>query len=194
MNEFSAKFLIEHKEIWELIIPFSKYQFDEEWSKLIVHKVPTKPFECEEGIYLLKEEIESYNKDLNIELVRPPNWLSQEEARLQKNHSSIIIYLSNQNLANSLINSKIFIAGELCKVEKYIPKYIQCEKCQEFRHTKFRCKNDYKCLICAKNQNCIHLPIKCANCGLPHKANNKNCKEWQRVNPKNKNIDFMEIN
>ena len=94
-------------------------------------------------------------------------------------------------VANSILNGKIFIAGELCKVEKYIPKYFQCEKCQEFGHTKFKCKNSYKCQICAKNHdtnahfcatchtktNCIHMPILCANCGLPHKANDKKCIE-----------------
>jgi hypothetical protein len=207
MNDFSAKYLIESKETWESLIPFTKYQFDEEWIKLIIHKVPTKPFECEEGLDLLKQEIEDYNDD--IKLIRAPNWLTHEETRLQKNHSSIIIYLSDQARANSILNRKIFIAGELCKVEKHIPKFIQCEKCQQYGHTKYKCKNDYKCRICSKKHdtighyctpcntkdNCIHLPIKCANCGEAHKANSKICKEWIKVNPKNnKIIDQMDVN
>lgn len=205
MDDFSAKFLIETKAIWETYIPFTNYQYDEEWIKLIAHKVPTKPFQCEEGPNMLKEDIESFN---NIKLIRTPIWLSQEETRLQKNHSSIIIHISDPQLADILIKRKIFIAGELCKIEKFIPKYIQCEKCQKYGHTKFKCKNDYKCRICAQNHDssahfcsschtkkqCYHMPIKCANCNLSHMANDHICLEWQKVNPKMRNIIPMDTN
>ena len=73
MEDFTARFLIETKAIWEAFIPFTNFQYDEEWIKLIVHKVPTKPFQYEEGPNFLKEDIENFN---NIKLIRTPIWLS----------------------------------------------------------------------------------------------------------------------
>lgn len=205
MDEFNARFLIDHKAIWEDIIPFIKHQFDEEWFKLIIHKVPTKPFICEEGLDILKKDIEQYN---NIELLRTPIWLSQEEARLQKNHSSIIIHISDPKLADILIKRKISIAGEPCNIEKFIPKNTQCEKCQKYGHTKFKCKNNYACKICAGSHDseahfcvnchtkkpCEHIAIKCINCELPHMANDRRCLEWQKLNPKMRFITPMDLN
>lgn len=205
MDEFSAKYLIEYKLIWEAFIPFTGHQFDEEWIKLIVHKVPTKPFQSEEGLDFLKEDIENYN---NLKLLRTPIWLSQEEARVQKNHSSIIIHISDPKLVDILIKKKIYIAGEPCNIEKFIPKNTQCDKCQKYGHTKFRCKNNFICAICAGSHDsdahfcvnchtkkpCEHIAIKCANCGLSHMANNQNCVEWQKVNQKLRNIIPMDTN
>ena len=60
-------------------------------------------------------------------------------------------------------------------------------------------KHDTKghfCAICHTKEQCIHLPILCANCGLPHKANDKKCIEWEKVNPKNHKsakTDYMEL-
>ena len=93
MNDFSAKYLIKTIKVWENLIPFTRYQLDEEQIKLIIHKVPIKPFNCEEGLDILKNKIKSFN--LNIKLIKSPNQLINEENKINKNHISIIIYLLN---------------------------------------------------------------------------------------------------
>ena len=49
------------------------------------------------------------------------------------------------------------------------------------------------CIICQTKEPCYHSPIKCANCGLNHKANDKKCVIWQNINPKNKYNNIQNL-
>jgi hypothetical protein len=70
MPEFKAQFLIDNKEIWETEILCKSFENDQQWYKVVVYRIPTKAFDTEKGLLLLKEEIEMYNSEL--ELIREP--------------------------------------------------------------------------------------------------------------------------
>ena len=47
------------------------------WSKLIIHGISIAPFSMDDGLYLLKEEIETFNPE--IKLLKNSRWLFLEE-------------------------------------------------------------------------------------------------------------------
>ena len=81
MPDFSADFLLEKKTVWEHIFSniAQKIEKDTHWSKIVIHGVPIEPFSMNEGLSLLKEEIETYNPGLK--LLKKPIWLSSQEKR-----------------------------------------------------------------------------------------------------------------
>ena len=68
MPDFSADFLLQKKNVWENIFSNTaqKIEKDTHWSKVVVHGVPIEPFLMDEGLSLLKEEIETYNPDIKL--------------------------------------------------------------------------------------------------------------------------------
>ena len=95
MPDFSADFLLQKKIIWEDIFSnkAQKIEKDTYWSKIVVHGIPTAPFSMNEGLSLLKEEIETYNPGLK--LLKKPIWLSSLEKRQANSHASILIAVEN---------------------------------------------------------------------------------------------------
>jgi hypothetical protein len=138
MENFSAQFLIENQKIWQNSIPFKTIEKDEKWQQLVIHQVPNKFFSSDDGLHLLKSEIETFNP---IKLTRNPIWLSKEENRIKKVFSSILISVKNQNEAQKILDNKISIAGISCKVEKYIQKETDkpCLKCKKTGHITANC-------------------------------------------------------
>jgi hypothetical protein len=197
MDNYSSSFLLEHQDLWDKFIPHTSIHQDLAWTKLIVHTVPTRPFLVDKGENLIKSEIETFNPHLR--LMRNPRWLSSEEARNQKTHSSILIHLENPDMAQKAIRSRIVLAGVICRTQTFMPKDTQCDKCQGFGHRRSYCRNQTRCRICAKNhedldhkcqicqvsnQECPHSQAICANCGQNHKADDKKCQEWEKVKPR----------
>ena len=148
-EDFSGSYLIEKEAVWKGIIPYTSINHDAEWTKLIVHTVPIKPFSMDEGESLMRSEIETFNP--RLKLMRNPIWLSKEESRAGKLHSSILIHLPNQEMARLALESRVTMAGVICRVEKYIPKHTQCGKCQKFGHTRAYCTSEVKCRVCSLN-------------------------------------------
>ena len=74
MPDFSADFLLEKKTVWEHIFfnIAQKIEKDTHWSKIVVHGISIEPFSMDEGLSLLKEEIETYNPCLK--LLKKPIW------------------------------------------------------------------------------------------------------------------------
>ena len=194
---FSGAFLIEKEAIWREIIPYTSISHDAEWAKLVVHTIPTKPFSMDEGELLMRSEIETFNP--RLKLMRNPIWLSKEETRAEKLHSSILIHLPSQEMAKMALESRIIIAGVSCRVEKYIPRHTQCNKCQKFGYTRAHCINEAKCRVCSLNhegkdhfcqicqvrdQECPHSMAKCANCGKNHRADDRKCQEREKFRPR----------
>ena len=79
MPDFSADFLIQKKAVWgELIDKIAKkVEKDVHWSRIVVHGVPIGPFSADEGLDMLKNEIETFNPQLK--LMKKPAWLIFEE-------------------------------------------------------------------------------------------------------------------
>jgi hypothetical protein len=79
MENYSGLFLLEKKALWGKLIPYTRVTHDIEWVKLVVHTVPTRPFQIDEGKDLMRSEIETFNPKLK--LMRNPIWLSNKETR-----------------------------------------------------------------------------------------------------------------
>ena len=83
----------------------------------------------DEGLSLLKEEIETYNPDLK--LLKKPIWLSSQEKRQANSHASILIAVENAKQAQLAIKKRLYIAGNWLIAEKYKENIAQkqCQNC-----------------------------------------------------------------
>ncbi len=70
MSNFSVKYLVEKKEVWKNIIPHQKVYIDEKWVKIVIYTVPIRLFSTDDGLYLLGQEIETFN--LGMKLMKTP--------------------------------------------------------------------------------------------------------------------------
>ncbi|OAS99457.1 uncharacterized protein BDCG_16146 [Blastomyces dermatitidis ER-3] len=90
MPEFSAEFLIQNENLWKsavesLLNTTILSERDEKWDKFILHDIPVEIFDCEEGMLLLKNELEEYNF---IQLRKKPSKISEVRvAETQNVHS-----------------------------------------------------------------------------------------------------------
>ena len=79
MLNYTANFLIKKRQVWEQI--FSSYlksmEKSADWSKLIIYGILIAPFSMNDGLYLLKEKIETFNPE--VKLLKNLRWLSLEE-------------------------------------------------------------------------------------------------------------------
>src|SRR5436190_7700757 len=119
------------------------------WSRIVVHGVPIGPFATDEGLVLLKDEIETFNPQLK--LMKKPSWLISEENRQYKMHASIVIAVENIKQASFALHNKLCIAGLWLKTQKYenSTEKTQCQNCQKWGHTTRLCKSAAACQICA---------------------------------------------
>src|SRR5438034_2298495 len=149
MPEFSADFLLQKKTIWEDIFSdkAQKIEKDKQWSKIVVHGVPTRSFSMDDGMFLLKEEIETFNPGLK--LLKRPIWLSSQENRQVNRHASILIAVENAKQAQLAIEKRLCIAGNWLIAEKCIKNIHQkqCQNCQKFGHVTRLCTTQSICQI-----------------------------------------------
>ena len=66
MPNLSAKYLIKKKEIWKNIIPHRKIYTDEKWAKIVIYIVPIRLFSTDDSLYLLRQEIETFNPGMKL--------------------------------------------------------------------------------------------------------------------------------
>ena len=160
------------------------------WSRIVVHGVPIGPFATDEGLVLLKDEIETFNPQLK--LMKKSSWLISEENRQYKMHASIVIAVENIKQASFALHNKLCIAGLWLKTQKYenSTEKTQCQNCQKWGHSTRLCKSAAACQICAgkhatylhncsackiSGKECPYSILKCANCKENHKANSNIC-------------------
>ena len=189
-SAFSADFLLEKQAIWQHIVPFKTAQKDEPWHKVVLHGIPTADFNTPEGMALVIEEIQTFNKGLKP--IGTPYWLTSAEKRSTQRAGSIAVAFATKEEADRAIRNRLYIAGISARVEKLYSTAptTQCLKCQGFGHLENHCKRGPFCRLCsekhatqqhhcrscqAKGARCQHLAPKCANCGEPHTADTKSC-------------------
>ena len=148
MSGYIANFFIEKRQVWEQIFSpyFKSMGKSTNWSKLVIHGIPIAPFSMNDGLYLLKEEIETFNPE--IKLLKNPRWLSSKENRQSKRHASIAIIVENADQANIAFQKKfLYIIGSQLKILKFKAKAIntQCQKYQKIEHITRFCPNEDYC-------------------------------------------------
>jgi hypothetical protein len=203
-SDFTAEFLLQKRSIWENLISFNNAQKDEPWHKVVVHGIPTMDFHIENGPELILEEIKTFNKGFNP--IGKPYWLTSPEKRMNQIAGSMVISFSSEEEAKKAIRNRLYIAGLSVRVVKFTSTAptTQCNKCQSFGHIDQNCKKSAKCGLCSENhttiqhycnicktkgKKCIHLEPKCANCKLPHLANDKTCEVLIAIKGLNSSIN-----
>ena len=124
----------------------------------------------------------------SVKLVTSPRWLTSSKRREGKSRSSIVITISNHELAKKIINRGLWIDGRRTKTERFteVKPTDQCSKCYSFGHYAVRCTEQVRCRICAAShetrlhvcttckttaKECLHIKTVCVNCKQNHQAN-----------------------
>ena len=79
--------------------------------------MPIGPFTTDEGLDMLKNEIEIFNPQLK--LMKKSSWLISEENRQYKMYASIVIAVESVQQAKYALHNKLCIAGLWLKTQKY---------------------------------------------------------------------------
>ncbi len=58
--------MIEKKEIWKNIIPHQKIYTNKKWVKIVIHTISIRPFSTDDGLYLLKQKIKTFNPGIKL--------------------------------------------------------------------------------------------------------------------------------
>lgn len=103
------------------------------------------------------------------------------QVRTGQDRGVLILELRDYHQANSLINNSLHFKGLILNCEFYnrAMRSKQCFKCWRYGHIRFSCKNQ----ICGKcsqeghyHEGCHEDITKCAMCGEPHRAYDRNCR------------------
>jgi hypothetical protein len=107
-------------------------------------------------------ELKADNPDALTSLTRVM-WANPKKAlntgSEKKNHSSVIMHLTNPIEANNLIRHFCVLRGETHPAEKSRRSLISCHRCTNWGHTAARCSAPITCARCAGK----HLTVNC-NC------------------------------
>lgn len=117
-DQFSADYLLEHRAIWEGITPFLRAQKDEAWYKVILHGIPIKDFTEEYSLDLIKEEIQEYNRSLNLRAIGTPYWLTSIEKRATQRGGAVVVAFATEEEAKRAISNRLNIVGLSVRVER----------------------------------------------------------------------------
>ena len=141
MSDYKADFLIEKQQIWSEFFDQNLKSVEKStyWHKIVVHEVSIQSFSTSDELFLLKEEIETFNPGLK--LMRNPSWSSSEENRQNKLHASIVFAINDAEQARKAVQKMLYIAGSQLVAEQYksADTKTQCQKCQKFGHATRHC-------------------------------------------------------
>ena len=76
--------------------------------------------------------------------------------------------------------SKLNLGWRQYDIRQHIPTPRRCYKCNRIGHSQKICRSSKSCLNCAElfHERPCNNPIKCINCGDPHKANDSSCPRY----------------
>lgn len=201
---FTSQLLLEKKTIWSNLIKFERIQKDQEWHKVIIHKIPIKEFSGTRGMDLILEEIKTFNPEFKP--IGTPFWLTPSSKRAHQQEGAIVIAFATKSEAELAIRKRLYIAGISTRVEKFYESKptTQCQKCQGFGHQDTHCKRNpscglyggkhitaiHLCIVCnIRGKLCSRLITKCSNCQGNHTASSKSCEIFKSIQQKSYNIN-----
>lgn len=193
-EEFNAKWVLERIDAFEEILTYKHAKLDIQCVSVVAHGIPLQEFNSPEGLETLRDEILTFNKSLNLNLIGNPRWLTSQEKR-QNPHQysgSIVIDFESDTDAKKAIRNRLIMAGISARVEALhnTSPRTQCSECQGYGHLPQFCKKGKACRICAEEhatpqhqcgtcntigKACQHTIYKCINCDESHPANDRNC-------------------
>ena len=148
--EFNSDFLVQNEATIKGVLPLViSVQKGEPWYKVIIHGLPIREFDIDEGMDLVLEEIKTFNKGL--EPIGQPYWATSKEKRdsgLQR-AGSVVVAFPTEAQANRAIKNRLLIAGISTKVVKYytISSTIQCTRYVGYGYLDSIYKKDPKYLL-----------------------------------------------
>lgn len=211
MSEFSSDFLLQHHTIWQeafsqVINSDLSFEKDEKWGKFVLHDIPTEIFNCDDGMALLKTELEEFNPGLILK--KNPIWLTSWEKRDASQTASVLVFVENMQQAS---RTHVLVSSLQLRVYEYKEKdpktFLQCFNCQKWGHSARDCLRKTVCQLCAEahytkghtcsickkmGAPCSHTNLKCGNCGEKHAANNMECSFFPRRDKSNKTLGTTE--
>src|SRR6218665_3106015 len=85
----------------------------------------------------------------------------------------------------TVLKEHIFIDGCRYRQKPYIPRPLQCKKCQQFAHHESVCSREIKCSRCGQAHNreeCSNTNApKCINCAGQHNSVSKQCPKYIEI-------------
>lgn len=138
---------------------------------------PTTP------VNIIQEEIEATGNTVTGEIIN---------ARFGPNKNPTSTFFVNllSGPQNKAIKELKYIYHQSITIEEPKKKktIVQCQRCQQYGHTKNYCMRPYRCVKCGeshKTSTCEKRdrssPAKCALCGGPHTANHKGCEVYKEI-------------
>ena len=182
LNNNSVNDLIKHQHIWKPIVKPAKIAKNKTWHKILAHGVNTR-FAMD--MHALKLDIEKYNS--GVKLTNDFKWIFV--MHLKKSFSSIILNIIDENGLQIVLHRLNVNANWIITTKFHFKTFMQCTKCQQFKHENMTCKNTPNCRIYSKNHEtkthkydgcnetkaCVHTSAKCSNCHGNHETNNHVC-------------------
>lgn len=182
---------------------------DLEWIALKIHSVEIERYhhDLANGLEQVRRELLAGPSELDLPFT--PRWISSQ-VRFEhlvnsegKKHSSKKIVVRTREEANRLLAKGVWFGGVCHKVELYrqIGPDSMCPTCCHWGHTTYNCPNSeiQRCELCSgphltqnhqctingcnkgRGKQCIHITIKCANCGVKHTASSHSCKHYREA-------------
>jgi hypothetical protein len=191
-DDYTAEFLLEHVDILARHLKFKEAKRDIAFHKVVCHGVSLQ-FDREDMPELIKTELATFNKSLNLNVVGKPYWLTSEEKRRSGQRAgSLVIAFATEEEATRARRNRLNIGGNSARVEilHAVLPTTQCSNCCGYGHLQQRCPKSSKCKFCAQNHHtrehscdtcqttgmhCTHTQSKCINCGEKHTADSSQC-------------------
>lgn len=88
------------------------------------------------------------------------------------------ILIAKLKYEGDTLPERVGFMGEMRQIREFVPRPMQCTKCNRYAHPSKYCKEDHKCAVCGgphqTNWNCNER-IRCSNCNGSHHAKSKDC-------------------
>ncbi len=194
LKKYIADILLAQRAIWKHVFDVKSIKKDEKWHKIVIHSLKIEIFNMKIEMKYLRIKLKKYNSELK--LIINSIWLSKDENKARKNHSSTILMFKIEAEVQRHLKKRLLTAKSTYQTVEYQDYWSndQCQKCQTFEHLQNKRNRSSRCLYCERNhqiwnhkcqlptckdeQSCNHMISRCCNCQNAHFANSAMCKTY----------------